>query len=125
MGLLIGIVALGPTLFGWQDPRVVEFAAAVRHPDPIAILSGVPYGLVAFFSVFLFMFEGRTATFAGLVNRLTSLVAGTTATLVLALWFHQSPPKLQDWVSLGFILVAVGFLARAERLRKVELATGT
>ena len=47
------------------------------------MLSGIPYGAVAFFSVFIFMFQGRTATFAGLVNRLTSLIAGTTATLLL------------------------------------------
>ncbi|MDP2865159.1 MAG: hypothetical protein Q8O90_02835, partial [Elusimicrobiota bacterium] len=31
------------------------------------IMSGLPFGAAAFFSVFLFMFKGRTATFAGLV----------------------------------------------------------
>ena len=82
-----------------------------------AIISGIPWGIVAFFSVFLFMFQGRTATFAGLVNRLVSLVAGTTATLALALFFGQRPPRIQDWVSFGFILVAVGFLSRAEKKR--------
>lgn len=107
----------GVKAWGWADPRVVLFHDAVEKPDLGAIASGVPYGLVAFFSVFLFMFQGRTATFAGLVNRLTSLIAGTTSTLLLAWWFHLKPPVLTDWVSVGFILVAVAFLGRAEHRR--------
>jgi uncharacterized membrane protein YccC len=66
------------------------------------------------------MFQGRTATFAGLVNRLTSLLAGTTATLVMAAFFGFSWPTTQQWVSLGFILVAVYFLTRAEKKRVAE-----
>ena len=81
------------------------------------MLAGTAYGLVAFFSVFIFMYKGRTATFAGLVNRLTSLVAGTAATLIFAVVFGGKLPKPADLVSLGFILVAVAFLARAERRR--------
>jgi ABC-type transport system involved in cytochrome c biogenesis permease subunit len=77
--------------------------------------------MVAFFSVFIFMFKGRTATFAGLVNRLTSLVAGTTATLVFCLTCRGRFPSLQDWLSLAFILIAVGFLTIAERKRVAEL----
>ena len=57
---------------------------------------------------------------AGLVNRLVSLMAGTAATLVLAVFFGQKPPKIQDWVSFGFILVAVAFLSRAEKKRLAE-----
>jgi hypothetical protein len=68
------------------------------------------------------MFKGRTATFAGLVNRLTSLVAGTTSTLAFAVAFGGRLPKTQDWVSLGLILVAVAFLTRAERRRAREHA---
>jgi len=85
------------------------------------VLSGLPYGSVAFFSVFIFMFKGRTATFAGLVNRLTSLLAGTTATLLLFFLFKMKFPSLQDWVSVAFILVAVYFLGRAEDKRVREL----
>ena len=111
------LVVQGPVWFGWTHPQVVEFRAAALHPDAAALISGVPWALVAFFSVFLFMFQGRTATFAGLVNRLTSLLAGTAATILLAWWFGLKPPSLTDWVSLGFILIAVGFLTRAERKR--------
>ncbi len=114
-------VIASPALFGWSDHRILDFRGAARSPDPAAILSGLPYGLVAFFSVFIFMFKGRTATFAGLVNRLTSLVAGTAATLLTALWFASRFPTAQDWLSVLFILVAVYFLTRAERLRVVEL----
>ncbi len=121
--LLVGtLVVAAPTMFGWRDPRVLEFSRAAAHPDPAALLAGIPYALVAFFSVFIFMFEGRTATFAGLVNRLTSLLAGTAATLLLWLTFRQKLPSAQDWVSAGFILVAVYFLTRAERRRTSELA---
>ena len=76
---------------------------------------------MAFFSVFLFMFKGRTATFAGLANRLTSLLAGTTATLFFHFAFGGKFPETQDWVSLAFIFIAVGFLWRAERKRIAEL----
>jgi len=51
------------------------------------------FGAAAFFSVFLFMFKGRTATFAGLVNRLTSLVAGTTSTVIFYFAFQGRFPK--------------------------------
>jgi hypothetical protein len=76
---------------------------------------------VAFFSVFIFMFKGRTATFAGLVNRLTSLVAGTAATLIFHYGFGGKFPSAEDWLSLVFILIAVGFLTVAERKRMDEL----
>ena len=122
--MILGGVVLffGPALFGWTDFRVLAFGEAIRRPDLAAVLSGVPYGIVAFFSVFIFMFKGRTATFAGLVNRLTSLVAGTAATLFLYFFFGTRFPTAQHWISLGFILIAVYFLTRAEQLRTAELA---
>jgi hypothetical protein len=123
--VIFGAMALiwfGVRTWGWADPRLVMTHEAVGKPDLLAIASGLPYGLVAFFSVFLFMFQGRTATFAGLVNRITSLLAGTTATLILAWLWHQKPPAVTEWVSFLFILVAVGFLSRAEMRRAAEVA---
>ncbi|MSQ04209.1 MAG: hypothetical protein EXR71_20360 [Myxococcales bacterium] len=105
---------------GSVEPFAVAVREAVVAPHAAwrpATLAGTVYGLVAFFSVFIFMYKGRTATFAGLVNRLTSLVAGTVATLIFALVFGGKYPKSADWLSLGFILVAVAFLTRAERRR--------
>ena len=123
--LVFGLIAyFGRDAFGWSAPAVIAFHEGAQRFDLAAILSGIPYGLVAFFSVFLFMFQGRTATFAGVVNRLTSLLAGTTATLLLAWFWKQKPPSLQDWASLVFILVAVAFLTRAERRRAAEAAKG-
>ena len=121
----MGLIWLGVARWGWADPRLVMTHDAVAAPDPLAIASGLPYGLVAFFSVFLFMFQGRTATFAGLVNRLTSLLAGTTATLILAWFWAQRPPAVTEWVSFFFILVAVGFLTRAEQKRSAEAQAAT
>jgi hypothetical protein len=121
MILIVWVFFNAPTWFGWTDPRLEDFRGAVAKPDWTAVLSGVPFGIAAFFSVFIFMFKGRTATFAGLANRLTSLVAGTVATLLLVALFHTKPPTPQDWVALVFVLVAVMFLSRAEKLRTAEL----
>jgi hypothetical protein len=120
--LLGGAAIYAMPAVGVTGPVVEQFRAAVQKPAWDAVVSGIPWGIVAFFSVFLFMFKGRTATFAGLVNRLVSLLAGTAATLALALIWGQRPPKVQDWVAFGFILVAVGFLSQAERKRTAELA---
>jgi len=105
--------------------QVAAFQRAIQTPHPAwkaATLAGLPFGIVAFFSVFLFMFKGRTATFAGLVNRLTSLVAGTAATVLFHLAFGGKAPSNEDWLSLVFILIAVGFLAAAEQKRAAATA---
>lgn len=112
------------TFFSWFTEAAWQFRGAVLEPKPQwqgAVSAGGVYGLVAFVSVFIFMFKGRTATFAGLVNRLTSLVAGTASTLIFCVAFGGKPPKSTDWYSLGLILVAVAFLTRAERRRAKEL----
>ncbi len=112
-------------LLGFEGPRITQFHSAIASPLPLfpqAILAGMAFGMVAFFSVFIFMFKGRTATFAGLVNRLTSLIAGTTSTVLFALTFSSRWPTAEDWGSLAIILVAVGFLTLAERRRAIELA---
>ena len=111
---------------GVEGPRVTPMVNAIVYPNPLwwhwAILAGIAYGIVAFFSVFIFMFKGRTATFAGLVNRLTSLIAGTAATLLFAVMFSGKYPHYFDWINLGLILVAVAFMTKAERRRAQELA---
>jgi len=104
---------------------VANFQGAFSAPHEQwfrAALAGIPYGIGAFFSVFLFMFKGRTATFAGLVNRLTSLIAGTIATLLVFLLMAAKPPKMEDWIGLVIIFVAIYFLGLAERKRACELA---
>ena len=121
MVVLAALFAASPSWFGWTHPGAIEFSAAVAAPDWSAIAAGIPYGAVAFFSVFIFMFEGRTATFAGLVNRLTSLLAGTAATIILWAMFGTRFPSTPDWIAVGFILISVGFLTRAERRRMAEL----
>jgi len=118
------LVFNGPNWFGWTAPQVVMFKDAIIHPPTLwqwALLAGTAYGIVAFFSVFLFLFKGRTATFAGLVNRLTSLVAGTTATLMCAIFFKMKWPTSTEWISLVFILIAVAFMSMAEKKRVCEL----
>ncbi len=118
------ILFRSPEWFSSANVYLMQFRDSLADPRPQwgwAVVAGFAYGLVAFFSVFIFMFKGRTATFAGLVNRLTSLVAGTTATLTSYVLFDGRFPKEQDWIALVFILIAVAFLTRAERKRTQEL----
>lgn len=123
--LLVGSVLFySPSLFGWHVKQIDLFRGAIVDPRPMwewAIVAGMAFGMVSFVSVFIFMFKGRTATFAGLVNRLTSLVAGTAATITSFMLFGGKLPSTDDWVSLGFILVSVGFLTLAEKRRVAEL----
>jgi drug/metabolite transporter (DMT)-like permease len=120
--------ALGMIFIAWvffkyspmASAAATQYREAFSVPTihwPWELAAGLPWGIVAFFSVFLFMFKGRTATFAGLVNRLTSLIAGTVATLLFAYFFGGKFPALADWVSLLFILIAVAFLTKAEKKR--------
>jgi len=125
--LLTGWVLYNSTeWFSTSLEGLVMFRHTIAEPHPEwfwGLIAGFAFGIVAFFSVFIFMFKGRTATFAGLVNRLTSLVAGTAATLVSFFLFQGRFPKTQDWLSLVFILIAVAFLSRAERKRTQELVS--
>lgn len=104
-GALAGPIGDGMRL-AWEAPPSVW---------PEALAAGGLYGMVAFFSVFIFLQPGRSATFSGLVNRLTSLVAGTVATVCSHFWLGGKAPAASDWTALGFIGVAVVFLAVAER----------
>jgi hypothetical protein len=118
------LVYLGYSLWDWSLPQVSSFVSSFTDIHPMwgwAILAGTAFGIVAFFSVFIFMFKGRTATFAGLVNRLTSLIAGTAATLLFYVFFGGKFPGKADWLSLLFILIAVGFISAAEKKRTAEL----
>jgi len=118
------LVFQSPRWFGASGTAIEQYRGAILTPLPLwkgAILAGMAFGGVSFFSVFLFMFKGRTATFAGLVNRLTSLLAGTAATLLFAVGWGGRYPSEKDWMAFGLILVAVGFLTVAERRRVAEL----
>ena len=119
--LILSVIMLLPALRGGLLHFLQQSYLAPSRYWPGEILAGTAYGIVAFFSVFIFMFKGRTATFAGLANRLTSLVAGTTATLLFALFFKGNFPMPEDWLSLVFIFIAVAFMTRAETKRAAEL----
>lgn len=123
--LTVGLIIYYSTeIFGSHNSQIALFRNSIDNPNPMwswALLAGTAFGMVAFFSVFIFMFKGRTATFAGLVNRLTSLIAGTAATLIFYVSFGGKFPATEDWISLVFILIAVGFITKAEKKRTAEL----
>lgn len=112
--------------FGLDVPQVRDFRGAFLNPHAQSLSAafwGIFFGMVAFFSVFIFIFKGRTATFAGLVNRLTSLIAGTAATAIFWLFFDGKAPANKDWLALLLMFVAIWFSSRAERRRVAELKT--
>ncbi len=125
--LIAAIVVLFFMTGNPENPKdfVVNFQNAFKLPHEQwfqAGVAGFSYGIGAFFSVFLFMFQGRTATFAGLVNRLTSLISGTMATLLVFFLLKMKPPKPEDWIALAIIFIAFWFLGRSEKKRACELA---
>lgn len=117
-------------VFGSGDARVVEMSSAFSDFNMLAIMSGIPFGLVAFASVFLFMFKGRNGVFGALANRATSLMAGTVGNTLL--WYPlliQDSPKYDEFIGLGLVLCSVVFIGwaeyrymRAESARKAEEA---
>lgn len=119
----LALVVVTGALLAWgpNDWRIAEMHHAAETPYFLAMIGGIPFGLAAIPSVLLLMYKGRTGTFSTLVNRLTSLIAGTTATLLL-IPLGGKAPVLLDWVAFGLVLVAVGFLAKAERRRVASQA---
>jgi hypothetical protein len=120
MVLIGAFFFFAPQLINWQPAQIIDWREAILQPNQAAILSGIPYAAVAFTSVFLFMFKGRTATFAGLANRLTSLTAGILATLLLWRFFGLRFPSVADWIAVLFVLIAVYYMRKAELKRMAE-----
>jgi hypothetical protein len=124
-GIVLLLVGLG--LYHLTNSDIIQislFKSSFTFPSVHwgwEMFAGTFFGAQAFLSVFLFMFKGRTATFSGLVNRLTSLIAGTVSTIIVYFTFGGKFPDQKDWLSLLFILIAVGFLSRAEKKRSAEL----
>lgn len=116
--VLVGFFVFSPTLLGWQDKRILVVARAASDPSLGAIIAGVPFGALAYFSVALLMFKGVSATFATVTNRSVSLLAGTTATLVFWFFWVGPFPQTHEWLSLVLVGIAIGFLAKADRRRK-------
>ncbi len=126
LSVVVIAIILFAKLGGVTGDRITPFVDAIFQPVAHwwywAMIVGSAFGIVAFFSVFIFMFKGRTATFAGLVNRLTSLIAGTVSTVIFAVAFGGRFPVMIDWISLLFIIIAIAFIAFAEKKRSKELA---
>lgn len=110
-----------------SDPRVVDAQKAISNWNWSAMGSGIFFGLVAVPSVFLMMLKGRTGTFGALLNRVTTLIAGTISTCALAMLFvEQNWPTVYDWVSFGLLLLALHYVgkAAAEKTRPEVVTSG-
>lgn len=108
---------------GWNLPQAVGYTAGYDMMVTeskfawAAIGVGVLYGLVMFPSVFLYLHKKGSATFNVTVNRLTSLIAGTVATLIYWIGFGGKPVETIDWIALGIIVTAILFLGLASKMR--------
>lgn len=125
--VLASVAVITAVKLGWWDlPQAVGYTAGCEMMMTgsrlvwAAIAVGVFYGLVMFPSVFLYLHKKGSATFNVTVNRLTSLVAGTVATLIYWIGFDGKPVKAIDWIALGIIVTAVLFLALASKMRQEE-----
>lgn len=116
--IIVSAVFISAFKAGWEQIQVVEFARGFEDPSLIAILIGAPYGIGAFFSVFLFLYKGGTATFNITINRLTSLFAGTIATLIFYFVFDGKAVKAHQWLALAVVFVAIAFLTWAGKRRE-------
>ena len=104
---------------GWQAEQAVSFANGFSNPSLLGIAVGIPFGIAAFPSVFLYLYKGGTATFNTTINRLTSLVAGMTASLAFSLIFSLPYDKAHQWYAMIVIFIAIGFLGWAGKRREI------
>ncbi|MBI4126067.1 MAG: hypothetical protein HY465_01095 [Deltaproteobacteria bacterium] len=118
VGILLTILAF--TQFGFAPKQVEEFAYGFFNPNFKAMAWSIPYGLVAVFSVFLFIYKFGSATFNTIVNRLTSLLAGTAASVASFYYLGGKPVAAHEWKALGVVLLAITFLVWADRRRHAE-----
>ena len=118
--LLFATVVFGAVALGWQNPQAKVAFEAFRSTDGVAVLSCLPYGLIAFVSVFIFMFEAGSATFNVAINRFTSLMAGFTATLVAHVWLKQRWLRDPEEIAFGILVFGFLFLFWAAFRRKSE-----
>lgn len=118
--LVGGFFIASPDMLGWDHKQLLRVVKGFHNPQFWPILAGVFFGAAAIPSVMLFMFKGRTATFSGLANRLTSLTAGTLATIIICVALSQEFPGYQRWIALGLVLTAIFFLILAEKRYKNE-----
>lgn len=111
-------------LTGAQFPQFTDLWAAIQINNGGAMLGGIWFGLAAIPSVFLFLFAGRSNTFTAVTNRSVSLLAGLVASLIV--WkLGGKPPKPEDFVMFAIVLVAIGFLVKAEAHRnRLKKAAG-
>ncbi len=121
MVLAVIAISVWTSLTQSDSNPLQEVLRSATSPSALAVVSGLPYAAVAFFSVFIFMYRGRTATFAGVLNRLTSLIAGTISTLILSFAYQSRPPSVREWFSFFWIAIATALLARSELKRKPQV----
>jgi hypothetical protein len=118
IGLIILLIALHG--FGYAPKPLVSFNNAIFNWQWAPILGLAAYGGVAFCSVFIYLYKEGSATFNITLNRMTSLVAGTLATLIAHFMLGQRAVASHEWGALGMVIIAIFFLTWAGRTDEHE-----
>lgn len=102
---------------GFRPKQIVQVVNAFSTNAPFVILViGAFYGASFFPSMFLFLRKGASMTANTTINRVVSLLAGSTAT------FLYERVKPHEVCAVLILLVALGFQAWGEYLREKEKA---
>ena len=108
---------------GFTQEHITLYSEALASPYGPAIFWSMTFGVVAFCSVFLYIYKTGSPTFNVTANRLTSLMAGTGATILLWLFLGQRAVRVHEWQALFVIMVAMVFLTWAGKRRANEAKT--
>lgn len=114
---LVVVVAVVFILYGhgFRPKQIVQVVGAFSTNAPFAILViGALYGASFFPSMFLFLRKGTSMTANTTINRVVSLIAGSSAT------FLYEKVKLYELIAVVILLVALGFQSWGEYLREQE-----
>lgn len=97
----------------------VGLTSFVTSPAAIyAAFVGFSYAALCVCTTLIFL-DRRENTFCVPMHSCSSMLAGFTATIVLAYLYNQSAPSMTQSVSAGLIFVALGFLSPLHHLDRV------
>jgi protein-tyrosine-phosphatase len=83
-----------------------------------AVLVGLCYAALCVCTTLIFL-DCRENTFCMPMHSGSSMLAGFTATAILAVLYNQSAPTVAQTVSAGFIFIALGFLSPLHHLNRL------
>ena len=113
--VILALLGTGDVMTGFRT----GLTSFVFTPGAIyAALVGFSYAALCICTTLIFL-DRRENTYCVPMHCGSSMLAGFTATLILALWFNQSAPSTAQNLSAGFLIVALGFLSPLHHFDRV------